>query len=75
MEDDLAGCRTRETCSGDLHTNHSASSMLYKPVTPASGGEHLRELSLGYHIFEQTSERCRVVNVTVSDLARPGMEP
>ena len=41
----------------------------------ASGGVRPRDLALGQHMSEETSQRWRAVGYTVSDLTGLGIEP
>ena len=55
------------------HSKIKSSGCTPKRVT--SGGIHLCGLALGQHSYEETSQRCRAVGDTVSDLTKPGIEP
>ena len=45
------------------------------PKRVTTGGVHLRDLALGQHNSEETTQQWRDVGDTVSDLTSPGIEP
>ena len=45
------------------------------PKRAASSGAHLRDLAPGQHIYEETSQRWRIIGNTVSDLTDLVIEP